>query len=331
MTKTIFGFLPIENSCLYNRIALPTKHAKPTNINLLLGGELPHKGKGIEALMFHGLGDLYGGVIEILRLKLRNKKFVWTIDDDYLSIPDWNGNVLTEDYKEFHEMCVGLADTIIVSTEALKSTFKRKNVVVAPNLAAQFINPNIEKKNGKIKILWQGSTTHKKDVEIIEPALLEILNKYSDKVEVVFWGDFPPNSLYTKFAYSGLSVQPQTSILKYYQTLFDINPDIMLAPLVDCHFNRCKSNLRILDGWSCKAAVIASGVGEYNCINNSDDGLLCTTSEDFYNSLEAVINCNEVRTALQTNGYNRVKKDYNWLNPDNVKGWNNVFEGIFNV
>lgn len=317
--KTIFNFCPIQNPCLYNRIYLPAIHSKHDNIEHTVGTNLPTT--GFDAVHIHGVHNVED-IVEFLRFKIRGIKVLWSIDDDYLSIPMWNGNALNESRLEFYQMATALADSIIVTNASLDATFKRtSDCHVAPNLIAEVVDFQ-KPKNDVVKILWQGSTTHKEDLAIVGPALENVLGKYGDKVEMVYWGSNPTDELYKQFAYKNLTIEDAVPIAKYHKKLKAINPDIVVAPLVDCPFNRSKSNLRILDAWSCKAAVIASSVGDYrSTINAGIDGIL--TNDNFQRYLEMLIEEEQYRKDLQEEGFARCKKDYNWATDTK---WVGVFE-----
>lgn len=327
---SIFGLHSISNACLYNRIRLPIQKSKPLDIELMMGTELPKNGGSFDCLMVHGCNHVVG-MLEYLRWKVRGKKLIWAVDDDYLNIPEWNPVKLPEEYLEFHQLATCLADYIVCSTSHLASKFKRQNVLVGPNLIDMARFSHIQKNSAseKVKILWQGSTTHKKDIEIIVPVLSEILEEYKGKVEVVFWGDSPPISLYTRFSGRGLSIKKQVKIDNYHTQLTKISPDIVLAPLVDCEFNKSKSNLRVIEGWAIGATVIASQVGEYEkTIRHNHDGLLFNCYSELIEQLHQVIKDKQYRNKLGQAGRTRVEEDFNWDNPICRKQWDTIFEKV---
>lgn len=57
--------------------------------------------------------------------------------------------------------------------------------------------------------------------------------------------------------------------------------DIVLAPLQDNLFNRCKSELKVIEAGFHKKAVISSDIVTYNTIINKNNGLLCNKQNDW--------------------------------------------------
>lgn len=324
--KSLFAFHPQSNACNYNRIALPSLFCQGKELNIDLGPDLPKNGGKYDSVMVHGVYPAHS-MLEYLRLKLRGKNFIWAIDDDYLTIPEWNGNSLTEDTKEFHELVTGFADSIIVSTEYLKSKFRRSDVYVCPNFVDLTKFSTVKSTDEKITILWQGSPTHKEDVEIAIPALAHVLSKYPDRVTVVMFGGTFPVEL-SKYLYSNLIIEPAVKITEYHSKLIEINPDITIAPLVDCEFNRSKSNLRVLEGWASNSAVLASNVEPYKCITTGYTGLLANNKDEFIDQLELLVQNDLLRETLSNNGRICVENTYSWQNSTCVAQWISVLKQI---
>ena len=97
---------------------------------------------------------------------------------------------------------------------------------------------------------------------------------------------------------------------KWPERLKAMGLDIAIAPLADNHFNRGKSNLRVLEYWAAKYPVIASPVEPYKFIKNGKDGLLAMEEYDFLQAMEKLINNEEERVKLAEAGYQRLTKEY---------------------
>lgn len=78
--------------------------------------------------------------------------------------------------------------------------------------------------------------------------------------------------------------------------------DIALAPLRDTEFNRCKSNLKILEAGFMGKTVIASDIHPFNStISHEVDGLLAHHSGDWYNDIHDLIFDEQFRKDLAYN------------------------------
>lgn len=57
--------------------------------------------------------------------------------------------------------------------------------------------------------------------------------------------------------------------------------DVVLSPLQDNLFNRCKSELKVIESLYHKKAVIASNIAPYQIINHKKNGLVCEKQSDW--------------------------------------------------
>lgn len=68
---------------------------------------------------------------------------------------------------------------------------------------------------------------------------------------------------------------------EFFQYLAKSNPDVIVCPLPDDVFHRCKSYPKYLEAGSLGSILIASDVRPYqNCIEHGKNGFLCKTSKD---------------------------------------------------
>jgi hypothetical protein len=137
-----------------------------------------------------------------------------------------------------------LADVITVSTLALKKVFMQFNqrVEVIPNAINTSILRPRPKKTTKT-VLWRGSDTHQLDLFVHADEIFKAQNTYGEWNFTYFgynpW--FIPGTKNKKYIKA-------TDPILYLQQLASLAPTIMQVPLVDSHFNRCKSNIAYLEG-----------------------------------------------------------------------------------
>ncbi len=219
------------------------------------------------------------------RRKKDGTKIVWDIDDDFWSVPDWSPVKYDRLQLEEIDLIHSLADVIWASTETLAKKCGDKSKVL-PNLAdfddwfpkgedskrpiGHEVHRNeedyeeayrVQVKKLPINILWSGSSTHRRDIEICSDAILHVADRYPG-VKFHFYG-YCPEPITAALYPNNLVLHEWTPLAGYWKTLRDIQPTISLAPLVDCEFNRAKSNIRWIEGTLAGAAVIASDCEAY--------------------------------------------------------------------
>ncbi|WP_141696441.1 glycosyltransferase family protein, partial [Xanthomonas cerealis] len=101
---------------------------------------------------------------------------------------------------------------------------------------------------------WAGGASHTGDLELIA----DVVQALAGEVHWVFMG-MCPERLRPHVA----EVHPGVDFERYPQALAALRLDLALAPLEDNLFNRCKSNLRLLEYGACGYPVIASDLPPY--------------------------------------------------------------------
>lgn len=103
----------------------------------------------------------------------------------------------------------------------------------------------------KIRVGWAGGTSHTGDLAEIRSVVKDL----EDEVEWVFMG-MKPDDVSCEY-------HPGVSIDQYPAKLAGLNLDLAVVPLEMNQFNRCKSNLRLLELGACGVPVIASDIEPY--------------------------------------------------------------------
>ncbi|MEI6306353.1 MAG: glycosyltransferase, partial [Deltaproteobacteria bacterium] len=229
-------------------------------------------------------------------------------------IPDYNLN------KSWAEETVRLlpdilprCSAIIASADLLAEAFRSYNqfIYVLPNLIDEKVWKTSPKKalNTPIVIGFAGTATHRADLEVVEPALFRIAQKYGDRVAFRFMGE----------AYQELTTLPGFSFIpfergynSYARTLGEAGFDIALVPLKDNLFNRCKSNIKWLEYSICGVAGIYSDLPPYNsCIRHGATGVLVDNDPDkWYQALSLLIEHPEMRHEIARNSHAVVSNHY---------------------
>lgn len=157
-----------------------------------------------------------------------------------------------------------------------------------------------------IKFGFSGTTTHRMDFEIIKIALLRILKEFPDTKMVVnldgniynHFTDIPENR---KLFLPGISYKDYPLIFRYI--------DILLVPLKDTHFNRAKSDVKLIEAGASKTAWIASNLPMYQewgaggILVDDNKGTPEQLTEKWYEVIKSAIEPNNIMPAVITDGY----------------------------
>jgi glycosyltransferase involved in cell wall biosynthesis len=147
---------------------------------------------------------------------------------------------------------------MIVSTEPLRLHYARyiTDVRRVPNsLASQWDGlVKTAKPRQRLRVGWVGAGQHQDDLEMIAAVVATL----AGEVDWIFMGMCPEK------------LQPYihefhhyVSIAEYPKIMASLDLDIAIAPLVDNLFNRCKSNLRLLEYGAMGWPVVCSDVYPY--------------------------------------------------------------------
>lgn len=177
-----------------------------------------------------------------------------------------------------------LADVVTVSTKALKSAFleyvPEANIKVVPNAIDDkmfHVKPGYHERSKTI--LMRGAGSHKFDWELYSGGIKRILKEFPDYTLAVMgyhpeWlREIPANQIkYYNFS----------DIPTYFQTLMHLRPEVMIVPLVDDKFNRCKSNIAFYEGVVAGAVVLAPNLPEF------DGAIRFESNDDLFDQFIAI-------------------------------------------
>jgi glycosyltransferase involved in cell wall biosynthesis len=221
-------------------------------------------------LMHNTMHDPYMDAMEAY--KRVNQTFVVFGQDDLMyAMPPKNpfSKTIYKDVKKRVRRCLGIADRVIVTTQALAEELRgmADDVRVVPNYLDEAIWGGLQSQrgvSGKPRVGWAGAQQHLGDLEILQ----EVVRETADEVDWVFFGMCPEFlQPYVK------EIHNPVTFGKYPQKLATLNLDLAVAPLEHNRFNESKSNLRLLEygvlGWP----VIASDIVPYReapvcCVHN---------------------------------------------------------------
>jgi glycosyltransferase involved in cell wall biosynthesis len=97
--------------------------------------------------------------------------------------------------------------------------------------------------------------------------------------------------------------------------------DVALAPLLNTKFNRCKSELKVVEAGYTKTAIIASNTTPYKeTIIHNKTGILCSTPEDWRKAVAEMTLEKAQNLAGELYEYCKKHYDISQINKERLKG-----------
>ena len=199
-----------------------------------------------------------------------NFRLIYEIDDIcfHEDIPDYNkyktaftDPKIRQSAQEMMEICDEITVTCPFMRDYYASKTNNKNVTVIPNFMPKFwlggksdINRTMEsyeKNKRKPRILYAGSGAHfdvenrtkfRDDFEHVNDAIRRTVDKY----QWVFLGAHPL-PIRDLIQNGKIEFHPWKRLYEYGQGLYDLNVNMVVAPLQDSTFNRAKSDLKYIE------------------------------------------------------------------------------------
>ncbi len=169
-----------------------------------------------------------------------------------------------------------------------------KNVVVLPNmLPSEYWEVKHEpREDGKVIIGWAGGAHHWSDLEILRGTIEQILDDYPYvELHVVGMREYPFKK------HERMKILKPVKLEEYSKLLSKF--DIGIAPLVDTQFNRCKSDLKLIEYGMVGLPVVASKVIPYmKSIIHGENGFLAQNPKDWMKFLRRLIEDPDLRVKL---------------------------------
>ncbi len=229
---------------------------------------------------------------------------VFDLDDNLLAIPRTHPDaaVLRPRAKVARRM-LDVADVIWLSTHGLAEQLAtiRPDAVVLPNgLDERIWTPSaIPAHDQPVRILCMGTTTHDRDLAMIEPALTRLKAEYEDRVVIDVLGMTSRSELSPRLNRVVPPVSAQRSYPGFVHWLTSANPPwhIGLAPLLDTPFNLCKSPIKAMDYAALGLAVVASDTPVYrgSIADGSAGQLVPNSSAAWYGALTSLLRNRDLR------------------------------------
>lgn len=199
---------------------------------------------------------------EMRRMKeLAGKFLVYELDDYLPNLPvkSIHKKHMPADILKSIRRAVKWVDRFVVSTAPLAEAFEgvHPDIRVVENRLPVEWWANVQstgQQSEKPRVGWAGGKGHTGDLELVA----DVIAHLSKEVDWVFFGMCPDKLRpFVKEFHEGVDID------EYPEKLASLNLDLAIAPLEDNLFNRCKSNLRLLEYGACGFPVICSDVEPY--------------------------------------------------------------------
>lgn len=203
-------------------------------------------------------------------VKTCKKPLLLDWDDSMYSIPETNpayDKLMNPIAQACVNACIKLADAITVSTESIAceilERFPDKEVRVIPNAVDDYLfdlTPSYHERSKVIVI--RGGGSHDADINEYKDAILQLINDYPE-YKWAFMGYVPRWVVDSGISDDRLMIFQYTDLMKYFEILMDLKPEIMIVPLQKNKFNEGKSNIAWIEGTLAGAVVVAPNLPEF--------------------------------------------------------------------
>lgn len=247
-----------------------------------------------------------------IRVLKKNKiKIIYDMDDLIYHtkyVPKYLNSV--GDYREFaidsffalakrYELIASVSDGFIVTTQALSRHIEQdfnKPVWVLSN----FLNREQEEESHKIIELkkancysnhfvigyFSGSNSHQRDLEIVESAIIRLMNEFDD-IYLKIVGFMSLSDNLEKLKKQGRIIFEK--FVPYQELQYKVGSvDVNIIPLQKHEFNECKSELKYFEAGIVGTVSVATDNEVYRAVIEDDvDGYLCSEM-DWYEKLKYI-------------------------------------------
>lgn len=224
------------------------------------------------------------------------------------------------------------ADLVTTSTEFLAGRLRslQPNLQVLPNYLNDQLwslrEPQEAVSKDRLTIGYMGGKTHLGDLSSITSVLQKIIQHYSERVTLRFWGCQPPTGLlrHPCVDWTPMNMLDYALFTAYFKRQ---HIDIAIAPLEDNILNQAKSPIKFLEYSALGAAGIYSDQPGYaSILQHGENGYLAANLEDWEACLVDLIENPHKRWRMAMAAQETVRKD--WLLSGHAHLWTQTYQNI---
>jgi len=267
------------------------------------------------------------------------RKIVLDMDDDLWDVGE--DNTAYSAYKKGTEGIANVGaickevDFITTTNDYLRNVIAHKTkeplskIVVMPNRVNLDLYSHVSpfKDTMDIKLLHFGSSSHFKDLqsEAFNKGLDKILTEYPNVSLMTVGALIPKYKKRWGARYShGFG---DVDIYKWVTERFPIfmdQIDILVTPLTENTYNKCKSFIKFIEGSTAKKPGVWQRVRQYEkVVVEGENGYLAKTPNEWYQSLKRLIDNKKLRKSMGEEAYKTTKRD--WQVKDGVDKYAQFF------
>jgi hypothetical protein len=261
----------------------------------------------------------YGGPYEDLFLEYADQEDIPTIyhiDDDLLNVPASIGEkkamIHNAPERLFAlEHLLQSCDLVYCSTQKLQQQLKTLGIRT-PVRAGEIYCPGHIIAPAELRpvqrIGYMASADHAQNLEMMLPAIIEILRRHPT-LEFELFGSIPTPPELAQFHERVTRSPPVTNYGRFLEEFAKREWDIGICPLRPIHFNMMKANTKWVEYTSIGAAVVASADTVYNgCVSNGC-GFLAKDIAEWLVAFEMLLDP-ELRYARVKTAQYKLRQDY---------------------
>lgn len=262
------------------------------------------------------------------------KPIVFELDDLLWDLPSDHPDRINNHYlKALWPMLLAAiqADAIVVATPELQSTMQsfHTKVYLLPNYFDdqlwKFRKP-VHQEEGVVRIGYMGGDSHRQDVEMILPALKEILQRFASKVRLIFWGLEPPDEMrfLPNVEWHPINLQDYAQFADYF---LHQEMEIFLAPLRLLKFNQSKSPIKYFECSSLGGVGVCSDITPYQqVIAHGETGYLAGSIDAWIEHLTELIENPQLRVQISQQAQTHIRR--NWLLSTHYQQWAETYQEV---
>lgn len=268
------------------------------------------------------------------------ENIIYEIDDIIFreDIPDYNhGKSAFDDInvRTISEEIMSLVDEISVSTVGLKDYYSNKigtdRVTHIPNFVPRFwmdryynrkdISKNYNLNRKRPRILFSGSSSHFDVAKQVKGRddfyhVRDAIRKTVKDFKWVFFGNYPPY-LKDLIDSGDIEFHDWVDLVKYPETLHSLSPQLFYAPLANNTFNKCKTNLKFVEGCCYGIPTICQDIETYD-----DAFIKFNTGDEMIDQIKSLIKCKD--TYMRNSDRAREHSSNFWLE-DNIDYYKELY------
>jgi len=334
--------LPDQEPMAYLRIIAPLRQAGISIIDGLQNGQaVPDRiVEGDVVIIQRQFPQRFDEYREVVRIARQEQKpLVFDLDDLLFFLPEDHPDRIEHSFTPaLLPMLQALleADVVTVSTHRLRDVLMHYNdrVVVLPNYFDDTIWNLRPPRPGNcceesLIIGYMGTNSHQPDLEYIAPVLLNLIERFPQKILINFWGTPPPLALRSlpQVQWTPICIRSYPEFAAWFQTQ---SADIFIAPLVDNLFNRCKSPLKFFEYSALGVPGVFSRLDPYeSVIRHGHNGFLAATLSEWEECLRNLIEDETLRYRMATEAQATIKE--HWLLSQNISRWIEAFQTAIRI